>query len=110
VNFVKVPFTDKYILATHQEKAKYCLEIQGKQEIELFICEYCGKDFLSKNKLLSHLFRCEIYVNLKHEENFDRKIDKITEKHKLQLNKKKYDKKSYSKWQEQGFYHPKARN
>jgi C2H2-type zinc finger len=52
-SFCKKTFSTKTILSTHQRTAKYCLEIQGKEN-KNFECEYCKKIFTSLQSLTEH--------------------------------------------------------
>ena len=52
-SFCKKTFSTKTILSTHQRTAKYCLEIQGKEN-KNFECEYCKKIFTSLQSLSEH--------------------------------------------------------
>ena len=52
-SFCKKKFSTKTILSTHQRTAKYCLEIQGKEN-KNFECEYCKKIFTSLQSLTEH--------------------------------------------------------
>lgn len=46
--YCKKNFSTKTNLKTHQNKAKYCLKIQGAQPEALFACKYCDKEFIHK--------------------------------------------------------------
>ena len=56
--FCKKVFSSKHILATHQKCAKYCLEIQGRDNCN-FECEHCKKKFRVKQTLIDHLIICK---------------------------------------------------
>ena len=46
----------KSSLKLHQKSARYCLKIQGKENIKgSFVCDLCGKDFQNKSHLNNHL-------------------------------------------------------
>ena len=55
--FCKKVLKNKYSLKIHQEKAKYCLKIQGKTKKGDFVC-ICGKDFFLKHHYEDHLATC----------------------------------------------------
>ena len=58
--FCKHMLSSKSALNTHQTKAKYCLKIQGKNDIKgQFICNLCEKDFLNNNRYKSHKNICK---------------------------------------------------
>jgi hypothetical protein len=59
--------SSKYNLKLHQEKAKYCLKIQGKNINELK-CEYCNASFTRKSVYDNHTFTCKIKKNRTQEE------------------------------------------
>jgi hypothetical protein len=53
----------KYSLISHQTKTKYCLKLQGKDQIKgLFICGGCDKDFHRKLHLDNHEKVCEYCI------------------------------------------------
>jgi len=56
--FCKKVFSSKHILATHQKCAKYCLEIQGRDNCN-FECDHCKKKFRVKQTLIDHLIICK---------------------------------------------------
>jgi len=74
-------FSNQYVLKTHQTTAKYCIEIQNKQnennpvEIDLYNCEYCNISFTLKSSLQKHLITCKQKKTL--EEN--KKNSELTE-------------------------------
>jgi len=51
--FCKKVFTSKNTLSTHLNTAKYCLQIQGKEN-NCFECDFCNKTFTSKQRLYDH--------------------------------------------------------
>jgi hypothetical protein len=57
-NFCKKTFISKNVLAHHQRTAKYCLEMQGKNETN-FECKYCKKFLSTNERLLTHLNVCK---------------------------------------------------
>ena len=57
-DFCKKIFTSKHILYTHQNSAKYCLEIQGRDNLA-FECDYCKKSFRVKQTLNDHYYACK---------------------------------------------------
>lgn len=63
--FCSKKFTQKYNLNSHKKTAKYCLEIQGKNN-ENFKCEMCNKHFTTKFTLNDHMKACKsIYKKYK---------------------------------------------
>jgi hypothetical protein len=53
----------KSSLNSHQTKTKYCLKLQGKENIKgLFLCEGCNKDFNRKLHLTDHIKVCEYCI------------------------------------------------
>ena len=49
--------SNKYSLVTHQQTAKYCLKLQGKNNYN-FQCIYCKRNLSTKNHLDSHYNSC----------------------------------------------------
>ena len=47
-------------MSRHQKRAKYCLELQGKQQQSC--CCVCGKKYARNDGLKRHEQQCEIYV------------------------------------------------
>ena len=67
-NFCDKILSSKSALNTHQQKAKYCLKIQGKENIKgKFLCEYCDKDFFTNNRHISHIAVCKLNNSFKQE-------------------------------------------
>jgi Skp family chaperone for outer membrane proteins len=56
-------FKSAYILKTHQEKAKYCLKLQGKKPDSGFVCEFCETTFNRKYILQNHHTVCKAHNN-----------------------------------------------
>jgi hypothetical protein len=52
--------SSKYNLKLHQEKAKYCLKIQGKHSTKEIICEYCNCSFNRKSVYTNHVNVCKV--------------------------------------------------
>jgi hypothetical protein len=76
----KVLYT-KSSLNSHQTKTKYCLKLQGKENIKgSFLCEGCNKDFHRKLHLNNHQKICESCTP----KELLKKIE-ILEKHNKQL-------------------------
>jgi regulator of replication initiation timing len=58
--FCKKVLSTKSALNLHQKTTRYCLKIQGINNIKGgFICDLCGKDFQNKSHLNNHLNICE---------------------------------------------------
>lgn len=96
--FCKHKFSTKSGLNTHQTKAKYCLKIQGKQNIKGdFICIYCNKDFFNNNRHKSHINICKLNNKYKLELDTERNLNRILnieiEKLKTENEILKFDKK-----------------
>ena len=66
--FCKKEFSTKTNLSTHQKTAKYCLELQGKEN-EKFKCEFCIKLFTSNKRLFDHSQICKDKIKKETEEN-----------------------------------------
>jgi len=54
-------YTNSYILATHQNTAKFCLEIQNRQapDTNVHTCTFCNESFTVKQTLVKHLLSCK---------------------------------------------------
>jgi hypothetical protein len=59
--------SSKYNLKLHQEKAKYCLKIQGKN-INGLKCEYCNALFTRKSVYDNHMITCKVKKSKTQEE------------------------------------------
>jgi hypothetical protein len=58
--YCKKILSSKSALKFHQTRTRYCLKIQGKENIKgRFVCELCGKNFQTKGHLYSHSNICE---------------------------------------------------
>ena len=55
--FCNAILKNKYSLAIHQKKAKYCLIKQGKSN-DKYKCEYCDKTLSTKQHLEVHYISC----------------------------------------------------
>ena len=53
-DFCKKTFSSKSNLVAHQKSAKYCLELQGKDNKD-FICEHCTRTFTLHKTLNEHI-------------------------------------------------------
>ena len=72
--FCKKEFSTKTNLSTHQKTAKYCLELQGKEN-EKFKCEFCIKLFTSNKRLFDHLQICKDKIKKESKENESKYIE-----------------------------------
>jgi hypothetical protein len=62
--FCRNTFANKYILKNHQQRAKKCVEIQGKIiNNKMFECKYCNKKLQYKYSLKKHLNICTSKLN-----------------------------------------------
>jgi KilA-N domain/Meiotically up-regulated gene 113/Zinc finger, C2H2 type len=57
--FCKKNFSSKSNLYTHQNTAKYCLELQGSCSEKEFKCDFCNKQYAQKKGLLLHVSSCK---------------------------------------------------
>ena len=60
--FCKKTFSSKSNLYTHQNSAKFCLGLQGKEKG--FECEFCKKKYAQKKGLISHIDLCTEKIEL----------------------------------------------
>lgn len=60
--FCKKTFSSKSNLYTHQNTAKFCLELRGEEKG--FECEFCKKKYAQKKGLISHIDLCEEKMEL----------------------------------------------
>ena len=81
----------------HQQKAKYCLDIQGS--FSKYECDFCKKRLCSNERLLTHHKICKEYQKKEHENNLNNSIEKLkkelSEKYeeKMHYQKKEYEEK-----------------
>ena len=57
--FCKKIFSSKSNLYTHQNTAKYCLDLQGNSSDKEFKCEFCNKQYAQKKGLVLHISSCK---------------------------------------------------
>ena len=60
--YCKNIFSSKANLNTHQKRARYCLKIQGVQQLEnacIYKCDGCNKEFIKKYDYHRHLAICK---------------------------------------------------
>ena len=57
--FCKKFFSSKSNLYTHQNTAKYCLDLQGNSSDKEFKCEFCNKQYAQKKGLVLHISSCK---------------------------------------------------
>ena len=57
--FCNKTFSTKSNLYTHQNTAKFCLELQGKEDETGFNCEFCNKKYAQKKGLILHVNTCK---------------------------------------------------
>jgi len=98
-NFCKKTFTTSSVLLQHQKRAKYCLEIQGKENKQ-FKCKYCYKCLVTNERLLTHISICkekkkrdeeekESTVKSRHRKEMRDLEKKMEEKEKIYIEKLK---------------------
>jgi hypothetical protein len=76
--FCKRNFSSKFSLKKHQKTAKYCLKIQGKENIPgKFKCKGCGKTFTRKELFIYHDNICKKNKENRQNEQYERKIEEI---------------------------------
>ena len=76
--FCKKEFAYKGTLATHQQTAKYCLELQGKV-CSKFDCQFCSKKFTTQQNLNDHALICKEKERSQYEQKLKGCEDKIQE-------------------------------
>jgi hypothetical protein len=94
--FCKKEFSTKTNLSTHQKTAKYCLELQGKEN-EKFKCEFCIKLFTSNKRLFDHHQICKDKIKKESKENESKYIE---ENKRLKNEIKKMEKQTKEKLEE----------
>ena len=93
--FCKKTFSSKSNLSSHQKTAKYCLDLQGKEN-ENFECIHCLKKFTLSKTLNDHIIVCKDKQK-KEKELIERKLEKYKEieKHLEDCNKLLKEKSEY---------------
>jgi hypothetical protein len=73
--FCKKTFSSKSNLYTHQNSAKFCLELRGEEKG--FECEFCKKKYAQKKGLISHIDLCEekIELNKKKQQDYVKNLE-----------------------------------
>lgn len=77
-------FKSKCNLGTHKKNAKYCLELQGKQNSDKYTCDFCCKTFTSFHNLQIHHNSCR--NRQKHD--YDEKCEQIKKFYEEKLSEK----------------------
>jgi hypothetical protein len=94
--YCKKTFSCQSNLTVHKKTAKYCLQIQGKTNINTnYVCEFCEKDFTSKQNLQDHSVQCK-RINDKFQTILKQKEFYEKENHQLKAAKTNYEKEIYS--------------
>lgn len=79
--FCNKDFSTKTNLTVHQKTAKYCLSLQGKQDIKNFECEYCLKNFTSNQTLNDHkLSSCKEKLKKDYVKEYNNELELTKEK------------------------------
>jgi len=52
-------FNSRNSLLAHQRRARYCLELQGQTNDDMFECDYCPRKFTLKQHLTTHILSCK---------------------------------------------------
>jgi hypothetical protein len=99
-NFCNKEFSSQSNLKYHQKTARYCLDLQGKNNID-FKCKYCEKILSSNFNLNEHYVSCKVKKNKEECE----KIQAINSKHRKEI--KDLEKKMEEKLKEQKENHEK---
>ena len=77
--FCNKEFSSKSNLVAHQKTAKFCLEIQGKND-KNFECEYCCKKFTQNQSLIDHFNVCKEKGKKEYAKQFDAENFKLKER------------------------------
>ena len=94
--YCKKSFSNKYLLTQHQNKAKYCLSIQGvaHDESAKYECKYCLKTLCSNERLYTHFETCKEKQKKEHEEQKEKLIleykNEITRINQVNSEQKEY--------------------
>jgi len=77
--FCNKEFSSKSNLVAHQKTAKFCLEIQGKND-KKFECEYCSKKFTQNQSLIDHFHACKEKGKKEYAKQFDAENSQLKER------------------------------
>ena len=80
-------FVNKYVLKKHQNTAKYCLKIQGKDIEQEYYCDGCKNFFSRKDNFVRHRDNCVELLQKKHR----KEIELLKEKHETEIDLLKSD-------------------
>jgi hypothetical protein len=78
-DFCKKTFSSKGNLIVHQNSAKYCLSLQGKDK-NILECEYCNKNFTLKQTLLEHYNSCKEKQKKDYTKDYEIEVTSLKEK------------------------------
>jgi hypothetical protein len=88
-SFCEKKFSSKYILKTHINTAKYCIENRAtdtpKTVVIIFKCEGCKVELTSKQTLDNHKSKCVELINKKKDEEHAKNLLKKDEEHSKQI-------------------------
>jgi len=79
-HFCKEMFKSANILAQHQNRTKYCLALQGKEN-KKFTCKYCSKSLVNNERLVTHINVCKEKKN----KDLEEKESSIKTNHKKEI-------------------------
>jgi len=94
--YCKKSFSNKYLLTQHQNKAKYCLSIQGvvHDQPTKYECKYCLKILCSNERLYTHFESCKEKQKKEYEDQKEKLIleykTEITRINQLNSEQKEY--------------------
>ena len=97
--FCNSTLSSKYILKTHLQTNKSCLELRHKELKTNFLCNGCNIYTLDKNKLKNHQEKCKLYQNSLIKEKYENELKE--KEQKLKEQKLKENKEQLKELQEQ---------
>jgi hypothetical protein len=100
--FCKKTFSSKHVLTTHLNTAKYCLQIQGKTNNNIFECDFCTKMFSTNQRLQEH--KSKACKEKKQKDNEDKNLKHIEEIKKVKNELRKKEKEYKEKLAEKDSY------
>jgi len=84
-------FSNKTNFNAHKKNAKFCLEIRGEEKKNnIFVCDFCSKEFTTKMRLESHLEVCKnfyIQRNISKNESIIQSLEKKLDEKDQQIEK-----------------------